>query len=1077
LIPLPPATIGTRMPDASRRHLYDRPIGVLAVLAALLVLGAMTLPSMRINLKPEGLTFPVVMVRMAMDTESSAEALEQLTRPGEEILRGLPGVESVTSSTQGGAVRFFVAPSPTVTLTELSNQVGEALDNNRHRLPTNARPRLNTFSESDPPMVAAAFNPGDYDDATFRDVMERDLMPQLLRIPGVAVVQHNLEGEGTLLVAFSPEHATATRTDLTKVAGHLTAAQPRSYQLPVVQDGQRREQIVRLRSEDLTQSGLAEMPIAPTNQLKEIALVEPLPSNHGRWVTVDGKPGCTMSIYPAPDANSYLASKAVTEVLERESRRLGIRYVLQSATHVQIDAAVWELVDAAIWGAVFSVVFLLLFLGRLRLALLVCASLPLSLALAVLAMACHENTMNLFTLMGFLLACGMVVDNAIVVGEALLRARGSADPEERQAALRRAVSGVALAIIVSTLTTIALFVPALVVENPWVRISIMALGEPIIWSLLGSLAVGLVLVPMVFPRLYRKGLSGSDGRSRGHARWLMACERAYGRLLAWFLLRPAMGVLLVAALVTPGIACWWYLQEVPKTEQEDDRHIGLPVRIRGNPTSAQLHQAFGEWQRQIAEKQRDLAITSVICDWRLDRGTLNLYLDPIDPLRRHENDVQSAITSLLKPGLHIALSDHFSRASSEAVKLPDPDKDAKNAKKKSEEAKEERGGRGGRRGGNRSGGDWASANRLSFRLMAPDEESIDLAWEKLRAVLADTPGVTNPGPLADPPPTETELVLTRAAEERGWRADQLSGQVTRYGGTRQLLTMPDGWALAVGPLESTQRTLRRLLGIEVRQSSGDIDILENLVSRREVPTQNEIRRRDGLSQRDYWMMVEPAEHARIRDQLPELLARADVPPATQIGLSWWEEHMAKQQWQMIFATGLGIFIIYLLMGVLYESVLAPLALMVTVPVVFVSVQGVFKLTGMQLDNMVTLGSFLLIGVVVNHGVVLIDRIGSCAPMDRLDRARKRLPILAIAAGARRRFTPVVLTSLVTIAGAFPMIFGDGRINGDSIAGLGASLAIGMALGMFFTLLVVPVIYRWLAAARSGLIRLWRACVQ
>src|ERR1043165_2057454 len=427
------------MPELPRRHLYDRPIGVLAVLVALLVLGALTLPSRRINLKPEGLTAHLIWVRLSMDTESSAKALEEVTSPTEEILGALPGVESGGSNTQGGAVRLFIQPAADTSLTELTNQVSEALDNNRHRLPGNARPRIGTFSESDPPMVAAAFNPGDYDDATFRDVMERDLMPQLLRIPGVAVVQHNLEGEGTLLVAFSPEHAAATRTDLTRVAGHLTAAQPKSYVVPVTQDGQRREQVVRLRSDDLSQAGLPDTPIATTNQLKEIALVEALPSNYDRWVTVDGKPGCTMSIYPSPDANSYAASKQVTAVLERESRRLGIHYVLQSATHVQIDAAAWELLDAALWGALFSVLFLLLFLARVRLALLVCASWSLSLALAVLAMACHQNTMNLFTLMGFLLACGMVVDNAIVVGEALLRARGAQDPAERTAALRRAV--------------------------------------------------------------------------------------------------------------------------------------------------------------------------------------------------------------------------------------------------------------------------------------------------------------------------------------------------------------------------------------------------------------------------------------------------------------------------------------------------------------------------------------------------------------------------------------------------------------------------------------------------------------
>jgi hydrophobic/amphiphilic exporter-1 (mainly G- bacteria), HAE1 family len=1066
------------MSDTPRRHIYDRPIGVLAVLLALMVLGGMTLPSMRINLQPEGLTAPLIWVRLSMDTESSSETLEQLTRPTEEILRSLPGVDSVSSNTNKGSVRLSVMPAANVTLTELTTQVSEALDNNRYRLPGNARPRIGTYSESDAPMVAAAFNSGDYNDATFRDVMEHELSPQLLRVPGVAAVTHNLEGEGTLLVAFSPELAAATRTDLGKISSHLTSAQPKSYQIPIVQDGHRGEEIIRLRSDDLTQSQLPELRISPTNQLKEIALVDRLPSNYGHWVNVDGKPGCTISVFPSPDANSYAASKEVVRVLERESKRLGLHYVLQSSTHIQIDAAAAELFSAALWGAGFSVLLLLVFLGRFRLALLVCASLPLSLALALLAIASHNNTMNLFTLMGFLLACGMVVDNAIVVGEALLRARGSSDANERKAALRRAVSGVAMAIIVSTLTTIAMFLPIAVIDNPWVRVLIMSIGEPIVWCLLGSLAVALILVPMVFPWLYRGGLSGNHGRSRGHARWLMACERAYGRLLAWFLLRPFMGLLLILGLAIPGVTGFYLLKETPTTDQEDNRYLGLRVRIRGNPTSAELRSDFAEWERTLSKHQQELAITSVICEWRMDNGSLDLYLDPIDPKRRHENDIEAEVISLLKPTLHIALDAHLQRASSEAVKIPDAarkddKKDDKKDPKKDSKAVSKGGPKG--KGGPRGGGGWGSSSRLQFRLAAPNEEAIDQAWEKLRPVLAEIEGITNPGPLTDPPPTETELVLTREAEERGWRADQLASQVTRFGGTRQLLTMPDGWGLSVGPLESQPRTLPRLLGIDVRQASGDQDRLENLVERREAATQEEIRRRDGLSQRELWMQVDPAHYQEIRDHLPDYLKLADVPPATQIALSWWDERSQSQGRQMTIAKVLATVIIYLLMGILYESVLAPLALMITVPLVFAFVQATFKLTGLPIDNMVGVGSFLLIGVIVNHGVVLIDRIGASVPMQRLARTNRRLPLLAVAAGARRRFTPVVLTSLVTIAGSLPMIFGNGRFNGDSVAGLGASLAIGMSCGMVFTLLVVPLVYRWLAALRFGLLRLWQAC--
>ena len=125
--------------------------------------------------------------------------------------------------------------------------------------------------------------------------------------------------------------------------------------------------------------------------------------------------------------------------------------------------------------------------------------------------------------------------------------------------------------------------------------------------------------------------------------------------------------------------------------------------------------------------------------------------------------------------------------------------------------------------------------------------------------------------------------------------------------------------------------------------------------------------------------------------------------------------------------------------------------------------------------MVQLGSFLLIGIVINHGVVLVDRIGGSVPMHRLQRPDRRTALLAVAAASRRRFSPVVLTSLVTIAGALPMAFGHGRLAGAVISGLGASLAIGMACALLFTLLVVPLVYRWLAAFRTGAVRLAKAC--
>jgi multidrug efflux pump subunit AcrB len=626
----------------------------------------------------------------------------------------------------------------------------------------------------------------------------------------------------------------------------------------------------------------------------------------------------------------------------------------------------------------------------------------------------------------------------------------------------------------------------------------MSIGEPIIWSLLGSLAVALILVPMAFPKLYRASSHQNGKLHRRRANWMLSMERLYGRILGWFMLRPFMGALLVLGLTLPGLFGYCYLKDVPRSEEEDNRYIALSVQIRGNPSAVELADAFSKWHQIIEPKKKELAINSVIFDWQLDKGLVHLYLDPIDSLRRHENEIQELVVSLLPPQLAIALDEHIIRAGSYSVKIPD--KNSSDSSKNMSKGDDKYSGKSSsRRSSGRSSASSRShqgkssfrsssisssisssssssgSTRISFRLMAQDEETIDIAWEKLRAVFEETPGVVNPGPTIEEPTTETELVLTRNAEERGWRADQLSRQITRYAGTRKLLTMPNGGDLTIGPLEREIRTIETVKASEVIKSDGDAELLENLVSRREAATQGEIRRRDGLNQRDLWIYVKNSERDDIRGHLNDYLDLADAPSGTQITLSYWEEHGKKEREQMILATILASIIIYLLMGVLFESILAPLSLMLTVLIAYFTVQAALKLLGIQLDNMVEVGLFLLIGVIVNHGVVLVDRLSHSVPLKRLDRRQNYYPMMALAAGARRRFTPVVLTSLVTIAAAFPMIFGHGRFNGDSIAGLGVTLAVGMFCGLFFTLFVVPLVYRWLGALRSVLLRLVHSC--
>ena len=157
-------------------------------------------------------------------------------------------------------------------------------------------------------------------------------------------------------------------------------------------------------------------------------------------------------------------------------------FIVPTATHRTINAATGELIDSGIWGAISAVFFLLLFLRKIRLTILVCLAIPGSLALAVIGLAAYSNPVNIFTMVGFLLALGMLVDNSVVVGEALHRAPQSHDPQARKQLRQRAAKQVSMAILLSTLTTIAIILPFQFLDTGMLQRPVTALAQPLMWA-------------------------------------------------------------------------------------------------------------------------------------------------------------------------------------------------------------------------------------------------------------------------------------------------------------------------------------------------------------------------------------------------------------------------------------------------------------------------------------------------------------------------------------------------------------------------------------------------------------------
>lgn len=1172
------------MPSPTRRHLSDRPVGVLAVLVAILVLGALAIPGMRIRLFTGGqFGAGQVYVSLGQNGLATGETLDRITRPAEEIVRSLAAADEVHSQTGNGFVSLRIKPARGSTSQQLVTQLTQAFTSHHYRFPAGMRaPSIHSWSSDSMPLVVAALDRGEFNDEAFRDFLDRVLIPRVQTIPGVARAEVIRYGNRSVRVAFAAERLAALQMDSERVANVVNglAATPQSFPLPPVDGSGASERHVRVLPTAVSPGTLATLRLDGHVSLDDIAALEQRdPLRDDFRILVNGRAGEMLTVFAAADANVYRASHEVGRVIADACATHGMTSHLVQNSHEAFDEIAHEILIAAGWCAGFSFLFLVVFLRRWRVAILVCSALPLSLLMAAVAMAVSGSGLSLLSLIGFLLASGMVIDNAIVIAESLLRAREEADPAERKVVLRRAANAVAMAIIVSTLTTIAMFLPVLVTDENAGRMLMMALAAPIVWSLIASLLVALILVPLVFARIYPRGLrSGRKSNERGgsHGAWLIATERWYGRLLARVLLRPVLGLSAAAGLLGIGIIA---LVALPKPEEHQFNEERM-FQMQALPTATKvdldhLTARLSEWNDRLTPHRERLGIICVLASvWR-NSGGMTIYLVPVDPLGRSSDEIRNEIVRLLPPFPDMILNEHQDlvqfAAMEEERKKEEAEFLAEEEKRKAEEAaakaaeetaaketaaketaakekdaketaaKETRPadtdpatGKTAKTDAKKAESEPLALDWLSFTLSSPDPRAIIDARRRLHEVLMAEGGLpmdhpdnsrlnrmSNRDGIERPDRGNLTLSLTRAAEEQGWRAEEVAQQVARFTGSERAVQMPGGWWLGFGQTSTSDRTLRHLLETVVYQSprtstranapaptsarstggtantkpaaggtrtnaTGKTGTSEepgvvnapllHLVQPAVAPRDQQIRRVNGLTHGQLDVTIRKGERQRILATFPALLARARIAPNVAVHLR--EADTSRQDgmrtlWIALFAAAA---IIYLLMCILYESLLAPLTVMTTVPAGIISVMGVFTIARMPLDPMVVLGLFLLVGIVINHGVVLVDRLGVTVPMHRLmraDGALSRRALLAMAAASRRRFTPVLLTSLTTIAAAVPMAFSPARIFNAPISGLGLSLSIGLTAATVFTLLVVPIVYQWLGLSRAGTLALLR----
>jgi HAE1 family hydrophobic/amphiphilic exporter-1 len=610
----------------------------------------------------------------------------------------------------------------------------------------------------------------------------------------------------------------------------------------------------------------------------------------------------------------------------------------------------------------------------------------------------------------------------------------------------------ALAITMATLTTVAVFVPVSLVEGGG-QFFLQRLAIPISVSLLASLLVALVVVPLaVYVTLpTRKAgagrrpsgllggvLGGAWGAVRAfHERFTAVLRhayeatfgnlnRAYGRLLDVCLGRRLDVILVLAVLLGSMVAIFQTkaVRVVPIQEDEQpafELDVDLPKTL-----------SFEDGKAYFLEAEKVL-----------ERLRPELGLDGYLVIARKggNGEIQGWFTSP-------RTSDVTPRQAAERVR----------------DALPERAGVKFYFGDEDQGEDEATATSQTFTLTGDDSAELEEVAQRLEGVFRKVPGVLGVKRFGETSPNELALVIDRTrAQHQGVSPRVVAGLVgyalrgqalPRY--TREGREVP----VRVRFREEDRKSLAELESFAVPTATGSFTPLSAVTDVRYLEAPETIRRRDKRISRTITLELEEGREEATRERLRAMAADVDLPEGIAFDGGRGRQGMDEDLKGLLFAAALSIVFIYLLMGFLFESFLLPLSILFTIPLASIGVAWIHLATRKNLDILGMVGAVLLIGVVVNNGIVLVDYVNRL----RHEGHERREAILL---ASERRFRPIMMTALTTICGMIPLTLGGATSIGLSYTSFGLTLIGGMTTATLLTLLVVPVFYTLIDDAREA----------
>lgn len=1007
------------------RGALRRRVTVLVFLLSIIVVGIVATTGIPLELFPRGYTGQNLRVFVPWQDAPVQEVLHKITLPLEEELgtvRGLDGLNSFSSKGSAGLfLRFKRGTDMDVAYREVRDRVERA----RLLFPSDVdRVFIRKEDASGIPVAVIGFaiDPGMTDAHT---LIKKTITQRLERIDGVASVRTDGLEEKEILIEVDRQLAESTGLNLYQLIQELGAD---NFTLA---SGHVREADRKLLLRSVAQYNsideLENRPLSPTVRLKDVARVRYEEPEKRYSVRVNSRPAAALVVLKEGEANTVEVSRRVRAEFERIRQDPRLAHTFAEILFDQgqvVEESLDNLVSGGLLGAVLAAAVLFGFLGRIRLTVIITLSIPISLLIALATMFFAGESLNILTILALVIAVGMLVDNSIVVAENIHRLHLAG--HSRAEACIRGAAEIALAIALATLTTVIVFVPAALVEGEG-QFFLVRLALPVSVALLASLLVALVFIPLsVYLTLPRHTVRhDSSPWRRAHDRFnsilsrlydrsLGATNRAYVAALSFFVAHRLDLVILLASLFAASYFGAAKRIEFVRQQEEDQTQFKLGVEASNEYGFEELADYFREVESVLAAHQNEFGLKGYFVFFRPRFGSIEGWFH--EP-RRSDKSVKEIAKALLdlfpkKPGIRIFQGEE----------------------NRAEESK----------------------SRAVFAVHLEGDEASELedVATRIEPLFLATPGVLGVRKGEESAPSEMALRIDRdRAASAGVNPEVIAGLVGYALRGSQLPKYNDAGheiPVRIRFREADRETMSELGGFQVPTSDGSRLTLDALTDRQVQNSPRGIFRRDKKTTRTLTFELLEKDARVTRDRLQALQGRLALPEGVTFGSSFYQDDR-KEMMNMAFAAGLSVIFIYLLMAFLFESLILPLSVVLTIPLAGIGVVWTHVLTGKDIDFLGAVGVILLIGVVVNNGIVLVDYVNRL----RLD-GHERGEALLLAAD--RRFRPILMTALTTIIGMVPLTLSAPSQIGLSYKSFGLTLIGGMTTATFLTLLVVPVFY-------------------